>query len=137
VAMLGKVKTCGLFWEGAGHRSSGCRAELIGRFGNLAVVAAGKTRVREEAYLFLSHPIMMSWCIRDPTPRMWTVSGSWGAFGECQVMAQMVARRLLVPPLMNRDFRGGYLTRARGYRASATLHHQKWPRAHILYLCGE
>jgi hypothetical protein len=50
-------------------------------------------------------------------------------FGECQVMAQPVARRLLVPPLINRDFRGCYLTRARGNLASANLNHQHWPRA--------
>jgi hypothetical protein len=32
--------------------------------------------------------------------------GFVGVLGECQVTTQTVARRALVPPLMNRDFRG-------------------------------
>jgi hypothetical protein len=52
-----------------------------------------------------------------------------GAFGECQVMAQPVARRLLVSSLINKDFRGCYLVLVSGNFASATLNHQNWPRA--------
>jgi hypothetical protein len=64
------------------------------------------------------------------------VRASWllAIFGECQVMAQPVARRLLVSPLMNKDFRDCSLILARGNRASATLNHQKWTRAWILYI---
>jgi hypothetical protein len=47
-----------------------------------------------------------------------------GAFGECRVMTQTVARRLPAPPLMHRDFRGAYLARTHGHHASATLNHQ-------------
>jgi hypothetical protein len=45
-------------------------------------------------------------------------------FGECQVMAQLVATRLLVFPLMKEDFRVCHPLLARGDFASATLNHQ-------------
>jgi hypothetical protein len=47
--------------------------------------------------------------------------------GECEVMAQPVARSLLVSPLINQDFRGRYLMLASGNLGSATLNHQMWP----------
>ena len=47
-----------------------------------------------------------------------------GAFGECQAIAQLVARKWLVSPVIKRDFPGGYLLLARGHLASATLNHQ-------------
>jgi hypothetical protein len=50
-------------------------------------------------------------------------------FGECQVMGQPVAKGLLVSPSITGDFRGCYLLLAGGNHASATLNHQKWPRA--------
>jgi hypothetical protein len=52
-----------------------------------------------------------------------------GAFGESQVMGQPVAKGLLVSPSITGDFRGCYFLLARGNHASATLNHQKWPRA--------
>jgi hypothetical protein len=50
-------------------------------------------------------------------------------FGEYAVMAQPVARSLLVSPLINKHFRGCYLMLDSGNLASATLNHQNWPRA--------
>jgi hypothetical protein len=62
------------------------------------------------------------------------VDTSWlfGIFGENQVMAQRVARRLLVSPLINRDFRGCSLMLAGGNIASATLNQQNWTRAQFI-----
>ncbi|SRR6266511_2823624 len=51
------------------------------------------------------------------------------SFGECQVMAQLVATRWLVFPLMKKDFRVCHPLLARGDFASATLNHQNWTRA--------
>jgi hypothetical protein len=64
---------------------------------------------------------------------------SWllGAFGECQVMAQPVAKRLFVSPSMIRGFRGCCLLLERGHHALASLNHQMWPRADPLYTGGE
>jgi hypothetical protein len=55
-----------------------------------------------------------------------------GAFGECQAIAQTVARRLLVPPFMSGDFRDCYLMRAYGNSVSAALNHQDWTRARFI-----
>jgi hypothetical protein len=49
-------------------------------------------------------------------------------FGERQVMAQPVARRLLVSLLVHKDFRVCYPLLARGDCASAILNHQNWTR---------
>jgi hypothetical protein len=46
-----------------------------------------------------------------------------------EVMAQLVATRLLAFPLIQEDFRVCYPLLARGDFASATLNHQDWPRA--------
>jgi hypothetical protein len=55
--------------------------------------------------------------------------GLLASFGECQVMAQLVATRWLVFPLMKEDFRVCHPPLARGDFASATLNHQNWTRA--------
>jgi hypothetical protein len=51
------------------------------------------------------------------------------AFGECQVIAQLVARRWFIAPLIHKDFRGCYHCLVSGVFASATLNHQMWTRA--------
>jgi hypothetical protein len=55
--------------------------------------------------------------------------GLLATFGERQIIAQPVARRLLVSPLFKKDFRDGYQLLARGDFASGNLNHQKGPRA--------
>jgi hypothetical protein len=57
--------------------------------------------------------------------RLWLL----GAFGERQVMVYSVARRTVVSSLINKDFRGCYHLLACGDFASASLNHQKCPRA--------
>ena len=46
-------------------------------------------------------------------------------FGESQMMAQLLARRWLVAPLIHTDFRAYHLPLAQGHCASVTLNHQK------------
>jgi hypothetical protein len=50
-------------------------------------------------------------------------------FGECQVIAQSVVRRLLVYASIGKGFQGCCYLLARGNLASATLNHQNWTRA--------
>jgi hypothetical protein len=45
--------------------------------------------------------------------------------GERQLMIQLIARRWLVSPLINKDFRAYYPLLARGNFASVKLNHQK------------
>jgi hypothetical protein len=47
--------------------------------------------------------------------RLATLHGLLGAFGECQVMAYLMAKRLFISPLMIRGFRGCCLLLARGH----------------------
>jgi hypothetical protein len=47
------------------------------------------------------------------------------AFGECQMMAQLIARRWLVPLLIHKEFRVRQPLLARGNFASVNLNHQK------------
>jgi hypothetical protein len=46
-------------------------------------------------------------------------------FGEHQVMAQLIAKRVLISPLINKDFPVRYPLLARGNFASVNLNHQK------------
>jgi hypothetical protein len=64
---------------------------------------------------------------------MATISWLLGTFGEYQVMTQPVPRELSITPLIIRDFRGCPLLLAGSNLASATLNHQNWTKAHILY----
>jgi hypothetical protein len=79
---------------------------------------------------FLSKPRQnrLCWLIQKSMEKQWLLA----RFGECEGMAQPVARRSLVSPLINKDFRGCSLTLARGNLASATLNHQMWPRARFI-----
>jgi hypothetical protein len=45
-------------------------------------------------------------------------------FGEHQVMAQLIAKRVLIAPLINKDFPARHSLLARGHFASMNLHHQ-------------
>jgi hypothetical protein len=58
-------------------------------------------------------------------------------FGEHQVMAQLIATRVLISPLMNKDFSVRHPLPARGNFASMNLNHQKCRRVHILYTSAE
>jgi polynucleotide 5'-kinase involved in rRNA processing len=59
------------------------------------------------------------------------VDVSWllRTFGDCQMMAQMITRSLLVFPLINKDFRVCLPLLASGHVASVNLNHQKCARA--------
>jgi hypothetical protein len=46
-------------------------------------------------------------------------------FGEHQVMAQLIAKRVLISPLINKGFPVRHPLLARGNFASVNLHHQK------------
>jgi hypothetical protein len=50
-------------------------------------------------------------------------------FGEHQVMAQLIATRVLISPLIHKDFPVRHLLLARGNFASVNLNHQKCVRA--------
>jgi hypothetical protein len=58
-------------------------------------------------------------------------------FGERQMVAQPIARRLLVSPLINKDFRDCHPLFARGNFASVNPNHQKCRRAGFVYLSAE
>jgi hypothetical protein len=47
------------------------------------------------------------------------------SFGEHQVMAQLIAKRVLISPLINKGFPVRPLLLARGNFASVNLNHQK------------
>jgi hypothetical protein len=66
-----------------------------------------------------------------------TTSWLFGIFGEYQVMAQLIATRVLISPLMNKDFSVRHPLPARGNFASMNLNHQKCRRVHILYTSAE
>jgi hypothetical protein len=46
-------------------------------------------------------------------------------FGENQVMAQLIAKRVLISPLINKDLPGLHPLLARGNVAFVNLNHQK------------
>jgi len=46
-------------------------------------------------------------------------------FGEHQVMAQLIAKRVFIAPLINKDFPVRHPLLARGNFASVNLNHQK------------
>jgi hypothetical protein len=46
-------------------------------------------------------------------------------FGEHQVMAQLIAKRVLISPLINKDFPVRHPLLIRGNFASVNLNHQK------------
>ena len=52
---------------------------------------------------------------------------SWlfGTFGEHQVMGQLIAKRVLISPLIHKGFPVCHLLLARGNFASVNLNHQK------------
>jgi hypothetical protein len=58
-----------------------------------------------------------------------TEIGLLRTFSERQAMAQLIARRLLVSPLVNKDFRVCHPVLAYGNFASVHLNHQKCARA--------
>jgi hypothetical protein len=47
------------------------------------------------------------------------------SFGEYQVMAQLIAKRVLISPLINKEFPVRHPVLARGNFASVNLNHQK------------
>ena len=53
--------------------------------------------------------------------------GCWliGIFGEHQVMAQLIAKRVLISPLIHKDFPVRHPFLARGNFVSVNLNHQK------------
>jgi hypothetical protein len=53
------------------------------------------------------------------------------SFGEHQVMAQLIVTRVLISPLINKDFPVRHPLLARGHFASVNLNHQKCGRAAI------
>jgi len=71
-------------------------------------------------------------CLRaggDESELIFSECGLLATFGECQVMAQIVAARLLVFPLIKESFRACDPLLNRGNFASVNPNHQKWPRA--------
>jgi hypothetical protein len=46
------------------------------------------------------------------------------SFGEYQVLAQPIVKRVLISPLIHQDFPGRHLPLAHGNFASVTLNHQ-------------
>jgi hypothetical protein len=58
-------------------------------------------------------------------------------FGEHQVMVQLIAKRVLISPLINKDFPVRHLLLARGNFASVNLNHQKCVRPDIVYIDAE
>jgi hypothetical protein len=62
------------------------------------------------------------------------VTTSWllRTFGERQMMAELIARRGLTSPLINKDFRVCHLLLARGEFVSVHLNYQTCARAQII-----
>jgi hypothetical protein len=67
-----------------------------------------------------------------PTPNLGNMTKSTAIpywlfviFGEHQVMAQLIATRVLISPLINKDFSVRHPLPARGNFASVNLNHQK------------
>jgi hypothetical protein len=60
-------------------------------------------------------------------PKTALVTTSWliVIFGEHQVMAQLIAKRVLISPLIHKDFPVRHPLLARGNFASVNLNHQK------------
>jgi hypothetical protein len=56
----------------------------------------------------------------DPAKTLWLIV----AFGEHQVMAQLIAKRVLISPLMNKDFPVRHPLLALGNVVSVNLNHQ-------------
>jgi hypothetical protein len=54
-----------------------------------------------------------------------TTSWLFVTFGEHQVIAQLIAKRVLISPLINKDFPVRHSLLARGNFASVNLNHQK------------
>jgi hypothetical protein len=59
------------------------------------------------------------------------------SFGEHQVMAQLIAKKVLISPLINKDFSVRHPLPARGNFASMNLNHQKCARANFVYISAE
>ena len=59
------------------------------------------------------------------TPHWCNGNGLFVIFGEHQVMAQPIAKRVLISPLINKDFPVRLPLLARGNLASVNLNHQK------------
>jgi hypothetical protein len=58
-------------------------------------------------------------------PNLATTLWLFVIFGEHQVMAQLIAKRVLISPLINKDFPVRHPLLARGNFASVNLNHQK------------
>ena len=58
-------------------------------------------------------------------PHMAKISWLFVIFGEHQVMAQLIAKRVLISPLIHKDFPVRHPLLARGNFASVNLNHQK------------
>ena len=65
---------------------------------------------------------------------MATTSWLFVIFGEYQAMAQLIVKRVLIAPLINKDFPVRRPLFARGNFASVNLNHQKSRRPKFLYL---
>jgi hypothetical protein len=81
-------------------------------------VGNGKT-VPPEAFSF---PFASS---PPPPSNLANISWLLRTFGECQMLAQQIARRWLVSLLINKEFRVCHPLLARGNFASVNLNHQK------------
>ena len=60
-----------------------------------------------------------------PETKLATTSWLFVSFGEYQMMAQLIAKRWLVSPLIHKDFRAYHPSLAQGHGALVTLNHQK------------
>jgi hypothetical protein len=78
---------------------------------------------------FLSYNVTKT----DEDPTSWLLR----TFGEREMMAQLMARRLLVFLLIKKDFRVCHSLLARGNFVSVNLNHQKCASADILYMSAE
>jgi len=63
--------------------------------------------------------------IRPVWAKLAKISWLFVIFGEHQVMAQPIATRVLISPLIHKDFPVRHLLLARGNFASVNLNHQK------------
>jgi hypothetical protein len=67
-----------------------------------------------------------SWCAFCLNlPNRVKISGVFVTFGEHQVTAQLIAKSVLIAPLIPKDFPVRHPLLARGHVASVTLNHQK------------
>jgi hypothetical protein len=64
---------------------------------------------------------MLQWCQTALVNTSWVIV----IFGEHQVMARLIAKRVLISPLIHKDFPVPHPLLAHGNLASVNLNHQK------------